>query len=479
MIRKIGIAMIAVLCLLMHMDKANASGLGKFLTSLGVMYNGNLSPQSYQLMSGGMSVGMGAIAVRVPRSQGLNGLFNITAPSFEAGCNGLNLDTGGLFFITDPNILVNRLQSYGTSAVYGMIIGLAGSLPIIGDALKTLQQWQEKIFGALDNACKLGQQIGGDIRKELESYFKEEDIEAKTKQGIDATKSIHLSRAKVTRLNVVVDALAGTGTYEDAEFIMTLIGTVIFKPQNNTANGQTRLAADAIKRPLYESFQKYIQAKKGVGKEYNCPNVSGTIPVNLDTQPTQDQACLNPTTIAISRTFDNIESEYSDYIMAMIFASIQSNAWKTQSMLLPDNKPFNSLLHGQNQGVIEARVAALTGLPQMLQELAKMVGPMSLQTWNSLRTAVAYPISKVLAIADLGWMVAKVQRSMRATMLNKAPKGIVKIFNGNLDRLQREIYEYQNKLMAEVRVQDVYRKAADDLRRSRKIRVSGNLAKGR
>lgn len=96
---------------------------------------------------------------RVVNSQ----LVSVNLPSFDAGCGGIDIFSGGFSFINKQQ-LVNTLKSIGSSAVsYSFLLGLETVSPQIANGIKQLQTWMNDINSMNINSCEAGATLAGSV----------------------------------------------------------------------------------------------------------------------------------------------------------------------------------------------------------------------------------------------------------------------------------------------------------------------------
>jgi hypothetical protein len=86
----------------------------------------------------------------------------VGAPELKVGCRGVDLNLGFGSLINFEQ-LSKQLQEAGASIAWGVLIGLAYSLPALKQVFDTIQEWAARIQHMLANACNFGKVIGQHI----------------------------------------------------------------------------------------------------------------------------------------------------------------------------------------------------------------------------------------------------------------------------------------------------------------------------
>jgi hypothetical protein len=123
-------------------------------------------------------------------SQSFTPWIKVRGPSVNYGCNGVSID-GGFMALLGLDDIEKQLKDGGAAFAWGILIGLAYSLPVIGDVFQKIQKWARQIQQLLQNACQIGQnlartsQVGHDIKNSLEFDLIDEGFD-KIKGFIDS-----------------------------------------------------------------------------------------------------------------------------------------------------------------------------------------------------------------------------------------------------------------------------------------------------
>lgn len=111
-----------------------------------------------------------------------------TAPSYSIGCNGISLN-GGFVSLLGLTDIEDQLKDAGAAFAWGILTGLAYSLPAISDVFAKIQSWARTIQRLLQNACSIGQNLAknSEPAKGLDNTL--QDISAKV--GFDEVKKFN------------------------------------------------------------------------------------------------------------------------------------------------------------------------------------------------------------------------------------------------------------------------------------------------
>lgn len=108
-------------------------------------------PRAYQDQSGGYYTG-GSIFARTPVKNTQIG--NIQMPSYNAGCGGIDLYTGGLSFIGAPELVQNLKSAIPAAGGYAFAVAMQTFTPQLYNAMTELQDWAQKINSMNINSCE-------------------------------------------------------------------------------------------------------------------------------------------------------------------------------------------------------------------------------------------------------------------------------------------------------------------------------------
>ena len=74
--------------------------------------------------------------------------------SYNVGCNGISLE-GGFLALLGLDDIESQLKDAGAAFAWGILIGLAYSLPAVSDVFAKIQKWARTIQGLLQNSCNI------------------------------------------------------------------------------------------------------------------------------------------------------------------------------------------------------------------------------------------------------------------------------------------------------------------------------------
>ena len=81
-----------------------------------------------------------------------------STPGYNVGCNDISIE-GGFLALLGLDDIERQLQDAGAAFAWGILIGLAYSLPAISNVFQQIQKWARQIQGLLQNACQIGQNL--------------------------------------------------------------------------------------------------------------------------------------------------------------------------------------------------------------------------------------------------------------------------------------------------------------------------------
>lgn len=133
----------------------------------------------------------GGIKVKFKNTgSGFTPWVKLGTPNYNVGCNGISI-SGGFVSLLGLDDIERQLQDAGAAFAWGILIGLAYSLPAISDVFQKIQKWARAIQNLLQNMCNIGQNLSklgtggkkitdvlqnsaidkgfGDIKKQMES----------------------------------------------------------------------------------------------------------------------------------------------------------------------------------------------------------------------------------------------------------------------------------------------------------------------
>jgi conjugative transfer pilus assembly protein TraH len=311
---KLLISVLAAACFISAPANANVgTGMQSWFDSMGG-YSNATPPSSYkgQTMNG---YSAGGFYARSPVKS--YQLVQMTPPSLNIGCGGIDLTAGSFSFINKAAITA-LFQNIGTSISYAFLLAIKSSMPEMASLFEYLQDVANKVNGMNVNSCKMAEGIpalfGSDLSKSSSDMFghvagavsnmlpdsydawkTSRDSAAAKRLAEDAAIALDPSKKDQYRPgNVVWMALSkSTGLdNEDKLFIMSMTGTIIIDPPNpavNAANGGTSASWHYVD-PTGVEINDFIGYNDGI-----------TSPINLFTCDTAVD-CLHPTVGSIAVT---------------------------------------------------------------------------------------------------------------------------------------------------------------------------------
>jgi len=213
-----------------------------FLDDMNIMSNIQ-QPGSFE--AGGKNIySGGSMSMRIDTST--PPITTFQPPSLRVSCSGLDFNAG-LISVLNLDMIQNLLEQGGTSLAWGLLIGLAYSLPTVSNVFEKIQKytrWMQQLQG---NACQIGKNLGaslgGTVKESYQNKQKTEDV-ASGDAGttVEAQKDIWNNPtkfAKSSRGNLVYDALADLGIMDDETLkaAMGIFGTIEWFPQTDITTG--------------------------------------------------------------------------------------------------------------------------------------------------------------------------------------------------------------------------------------------------
>ncbi len=222
--------------------------LVSFFNELGASANIS-SGEIYKGQKAGYATG-GGMTVR-NKSMNLRPL-TVSLPTFNAGCGGIDIYTGGFSFI-DSQQLISTLKSIGSESIsYAFLLGLETVSPQIANTMKQLQSWANTINANNINSCEVATQLVGSVWPAQSAASEHICQSLGTQHGgfrdRIATRhkcSTREERAKMKQTvknenvnieldyNIAWEAIQKQGAITKdvriAEFLMTLMGTIVVK----------------------------------------------------------------------------------------------------------------------------------------------------------------------------------------------------------------------------------------------------------
>jgi conjugative transfer pilus assembly protein TraH len=271
---------------------------------------------AYESQSGGYYHG-GRVYARVP-SRGIQ-LMNLQAPSFSAGCGGIDLFAGGMSFIKADDF-VKAARNIANNAVgYAVNLSLQNVSPTIYNTINKLNDIAREVNNMNISSCEAAANVVGGIwpRSDASSRYLCSAMGtgegnffsdwAQARQGCGAEgQRDEVNRSKKAgfedqlgdEFNLVWEAIRKNGFLSKdkdlAEVFMSISGTIISKKVGDTKNPkfvQTYLASLANDQGLIDVLL-YGESKSGASPNiYSC---------DVD----NENKCLNPgkKVLSVSKT---------------------------------------------------------------------------------------------------------------------------------------------------------------------------------
>ncbi|MGB0989266.1 MAG: conjugal transfer protein TraH [Halarcobacter sp.] len=108
----------------------------------------------------------GSAEIRFKKSGNQVPLFAVGAPSLKMDCGGMSLN--GMFgSLINLEQLGNQLKDAGASLAWGVMIGLAYSLPSLKQVFDEINKWSNFLNSILQRACSFGKMIGTPIGQRI------------------------------------------------------------------------------------------------------------------------------------------------------------------------------------------------------------------------------------------------------------------------------------------------------------------------
>lgn len=235
-----------------HADVAN--DMNKFFNGIHVASN-ITEPRAFQSQAAGF-FGGGSLYVR--NSVSHYQLIELDLPSYRAGCNGIDLFTGSLSFLSHQKLVDLGKQVMTSTGAYAVDVMLATTVPELKQVRDYLQTMAQKVNQMSVNSCEIAQNfVGGVFPKTAASQQKIcHDQAAMGKTGVvsdyvsarmqcsgdghdktmeDAAQDPAQKKQIVLNKNIVWSILQTNSFFsadvELAEMVMNLTGTIIIDKQ--------------------------------------------------------------------------------------------------------------------------------------------------------------------------------------------------------------------------------------------------------
>ena len=247
----VGLKAIALSMALIRATYADiASDMGSFFNGIHVASN-ITSPGAFQSQAAGFYGGGSLYArTRVSRYQ----LISLDLPSYGSGCNGIDLFTGSLSFLSHEKLVDLGKQVMTSSGAYAVDVMLATTVPEIKQVRDYLQTMAQKVNQMSVNSCEMAQNfVGGTFPKTAASQDKIcKDQASMGKSGVmsdyvsarmkcsgeghdaimaEASKDPQQQKQVIFNKNIVWSILQNNAFLKEdvalAEMVMSLTGTLI------------------------------------------------------------------------------------------------------------------------------------------------------------------------------------------------------------------------------------------------------------
>ena len=123
-----------------------------------IFYNSTDGATAVDPSSGAKYISSGSGYLRFKRTGGGVPWFAVGAPGMRANCSGFDYNLGFITMI-DFDELGEQLKQAGSSFVWGLLMGLAYSMPALKQVLDDINDWIQGIQGMLKDSCAAGMKI--------------------------------------------------------------------------------------------------------------------------------------------------------------------------------------------------------------------------------------------------------------------------------------------------------------------------------
>lgn len=237
---------------------ADVSGqLDSFFTSLGGSANAT-GPVAYSGQQGGYYSG-GNLWVRFPAQQTYT-LGSLQMPSVKAGCGGIDIFSGSFSYInSDQIVAMMKAVANGAEAfIFNLAIDAISS--VIGVNIKEVSQKLQQFLQHSLNACQTGEQVAAGLAGMAGARDSQFCKQIGNSQGVfsdwaAAEQGCGTGGSQTSTLSANKDTSIPAGPYnytwtmlgqkypsfdnDFKQYLMSLVGTVIFQPGSSDAQGPT------------------------------------------------------------------------------------------------------------------------------------------------------------------------------------------------------------------------------------------------
>lgn len=394
------------------------SDMNSFFNKLG--FDSNTSqPQVWQGQAAGYASGGSLYArTQVKTIQ----LVSMTLPDLNAGCGGIDAYLGSFSYINSEQLQRFAKQIMSNAAGYFFDLALQTTVPEIKTAKDFLQKMSSDINSMNLSSCQAAQGIVGGLfpRTQVSQQKVCQDISgesnlfadwAASRQGCTVggsmgnvlDKASDKDKERITKnINIVWNALGKSrmfdGNKELKEFIMTLVGTMIFDENSNI----TPLPARTTDRDLIRAMME-----GGTAKIYHCNDSDKCLKVVADA------------TVTISEK-NALKNQIKD-----ILSSIQNKA------------AIDKALTEKEKGFISS-----TTIPVFKY----LVDPQMLGISNSL----VYQLTDYIGYDILLQYIQEMVQQARAMMATgNYDQAVIDSINNNLNEATRQIASFQSQVQVQ------------------------------
>lgn len=368
------------------------------------MFNGMVNttvPGAYQTATRGVVTG-GSIVLR-DRISTAN-LISITPPSAKAGCGGINLYSGSFSFINGDEF-VALMRNIAANAA-GVVSGFAFDLALdamdaqTAGVIRNLANKIQSLNQMFSNSCQIASGLVTDAKK---AYMEASDLSSamtafgnnvatdffsakSTADDSPANRIVSAGKATLCKEvgNVLWCAMQKTnlvsqilfGSDENAEFIMSMVGSYIVTPATDDKGGKNFTVNPLPTLIGSEGLKIFVEGTKNSGlRVYRCDN--------------NDNSCQKPS-IANMSSFDGLATR--------IVKDLQDNQvleHLANGVLSPGDENRYAYLGSSRVGVNLVRIVQKNGAQAGYDYLNKYATTIAAQVSYNL-------IIKLLAITESG-----------------------------------------------------------------------------
>jgi len=282
-----------------------SADMNSWFESMGV-YGNVTTPQAIQGQTGSFYTG-GSLYLRSPVTS--YNLASFSAPTFRAGCGGIDIHAGSFSFINVDRFTALLKNIANNALGYAFMIAIQSISPDIADLLKTLQNTAQNANSLLNmNSCQAAETLIGTTQFPQLAQKAKEQINAQSNgatlinrftdslEGLNSwmgdlsqrTGTLQDTSAADPELkhylnpgNVAWEAMKNLNAPDNIkELMMSLVGTVIIRATGDIGN----------KEPVPEHFDRTLEFKELIGsisensrevKTWSCTNTECSS-MNLD-----------------------------------------------------------------------------------------------------------------------------------------------------------------------------------------------------